>query len=144
MRKLQQQSLHLLHRWIIPFLLFNSFSTLFFFIRLFLTYQLNFSLLIFEIFVVFYSNSCPSFWLFFVLFGILRMLVTMNKLVMCNVSRITNNGTVFKQPSCSVSNKKGPILIICFLGKQLRKLVRDIFGSWSEKNHEKDKKRQKH
>ena len=68
------------------------------------------------------------------------MLVTMNKLVMCNVSRITNNGTVFKQPSCSVSNKKGPILIICFLGKQLRKLVKDILEVGPKKTMRKIKK----
>ena len=31
------------------------------------------------------SNSCPSFWLFFRLFWILWMLVTINKLVMCDM-----------------------------------------------------------
>ena len=59
------------------------------------------------------------------------------------VLRITNNGRVFKQPSFSVSNETSPIMVTHFLGKQLQKVNKRYFGSPSEKNHEKEKKKTK-
>ena len=59
------------------------------------------------------------------------------------VLRITNNGRVFKQPSFSVSNETSPIMVTHFLGKKLQKVNKSYFGSPSEKNHEKEKKKDK-